>query len=120
VQASRTTVAYVFSLGRDPRSPRRKMPRLGDESHKNTNLASQSRLGKRVSPRRDVLPLKTTINLACASCSIKTQLHTISRLGESHSPKRDEHSPKLQNPPPERWPRADRAYASLHISPRRA
>jgi len=25
-----------------------------------------------------------------------TQLHTISRLGESHSPKRDEHSPKLQ------------------------
>jgi len=49
-----------------------------------------------------------------------TQLHMNSRLGESHSPKRDEPSPKPQNSPPERWPRADRGYASLHISPRQA
>ncbi|QCE03980.1 hypothetical protein DEO72_LG8g2012 [Vigna unguiculata] len=48
-----------------------------------------------------------------------TQWNTNSRLGKSHSPKRDKPSPKPQNPVPERWPRADRGFASLHISPKR-
>jgi len=74
------------------------MPRLGDEFNKTTNLPLRSRLGKRLSPERDALSLKT-INPACARCATKPHKTTTnSRLGEAHSPKRDGLSPKTKLP----------------------
>jgi len=66
-----------------------------------TSLKRGSRLGETYSRSKHNHPrLRELFNQ-------NTQLHTISRLGESHSPKWDEPSPKPQNSLPERWPRAD-------------
>jgi len=87
-----------FSLGRDPRSPRIKLPHPGDEFNETAEPPSNSRLGERLSPERDA-PLLKTIPPSCVRCALKPhKTHASSRLGEAHSPKRDGLSPKTKLP----------------------
>jgi len=87
-----------YSLGRDPRSPRIKLPRPGDKFNKTVEPLSNSRLGERLSPGRDAPSLKT-LHPACTRYATKTHnTHASSRLGEAHSPKQDGLSPKTKLP----------------------